>query len=78
VGLGAARGEVAEVDGGSSEAEIAPRDPVEPEMDVLDEGVLGDDEALVELGSVVLDPLGKAAPLELGEQAELPQLREPH
>ena len=37
-------GEVAEVDGGGPEAEVAPRDPVEPEVDALDERVLRDDE----------------------------------
>jgi hypothetical protein len=47
-------------------------------VDLLDEGVLGDDQALAELGCVVLDPLGEAAPLELGEQAELSQLRKQH
>ena len=47
-------------------------------MDALDERVLRDDEAAVELRRVVLDPLREPAPLELGQQAELTELREPH
>ena len=50
---------------------------VEPEVDALDERVLGDDE-LAELRRVVLDSLGEPALLELGQQAELTELREPH
>ena len=46
-------------------------------MDPLDERVLRDDE-LPELRGVVLDPLREAAPLELGQQAGLTDLREPH
>src|SRR5262245_44618527 len=38
--LGAGRGQIAQVDGGSSEAEVAPGDPVQPEVNVLDEHIL--------------------------------------
>ncbi len=78
VGHGPGRREVAEVNGGGAEAEVAPGDPVEPEVDILDERVLCDDAAVVELGGVVLDPLHEPAPLELREQAELAEVREPH
>jgi len=44
----------------------------------LDERVLGDDEAVSELGRVVLDPLRQPSPLELGEEAALTDLREPN
>jgi hypothetical protein len=44
----------------------------------LDESVLRDDEPVVELGRVVPDPLRQSLPLELGEEAELTDLREPH
>ena len=47
-------------------------------MHALDERVLGDDEAVPELGRVVLDPLSQPAPFELGEEAQLTDLREPH
>jgi len=47
-------------------------------MDALDERVLGDDEAATELSGIVLDADDQAALLELGEQAELTELREPH
>ena len=47
-------------------------------MDALDERVLRDDHAARELRRVVLDARDQAAPLELGEQAELTDLREPH
>ena len=47
-------------------------------MDALDERVLGDDELAGELRGVVLDSLREAAPLELGQQADLTDLREPH
>ena len=57
--LGAGRGEVAQVDGGGAEAEVAPGEPVEPEVDALDERVLRDDEPVAELGGVVLDPAGR-------------------
>jgi hypothetical protein len=55
-----------------------PTNQVEAEVDALDERVLRDDEAVSELRSVVLDPLGQPTPLELGEEAELTELREPH
>ena len=42
-------GEVAQVDGRSTPAEVAPGEPVEPEVDALDERVLGDDELAREL-----------------------------
>jgi hypothetical protein len=76
--LGAARSKVAEVDGGGAEAELAPGDPVEAKVDGLDERVLRNDPAISELRCVVLDSLRQPAALELGEQAKLPQLREPH
>ncbi len=47
-------------------------------MHALDERVLGDDEPTAELGGVVLDPGDEAAALELGEESELTELREPH
>jgi hypothetical protein len=47
-------------------------------MGVLDERVLGRDEAATELRRVVLDPTSEPAPLQLREQAELAELREPH
>ena len=47
-------------------------------MDALDERVLCDDEPVAELCRVVFDPLREAALLQLGEQAELTELREPH
>ncbi len=77
LGLGSRRGEVAEVDGGRAVPEVAPVEEVEPEVDVLDERVLRDDE-LSELRRVVLDALRQAAALELGQQADLTELREPH
>ena len=46
-------------------------------MNALDERVLGDDEA-ADLRRVVGDPLREAAPLQLGQEAELAQLLEPH
>ena len=46
-------------------------------MDVLDERVLRDDE-VADLRRVVLDALREPAPLELGQQADLTELREPH
>ena len=52
--------------------------PVEPEVHALDERVLRDDDAARELRRVVLDAGDQAEPLELGEQAELTELREPH
>ena len=47
-------------------------------MDAFDERVLCDDQPVAELCGVVLDPLCEAALLQLGEQAELTELREPH
>ena len=47
-------------------------------MHALDERVLRHDQAAAEVGRVVLDARDQAAPLELGEQAELTELREPH
>ena len=47
-------------------------------MDALDEGVLRDDEPASKLRRVVLDPDDQLPPLELGEKAELTELREPH
>ena len=70
-------GEVADVRRGGPKAEIAPRDEVEAEVHALDERVLRDDET-VDLRRVVLDPLREPSPLELCEQAELPELVEPH
>ena len=76
--LGARGGEVAEVDRSRAVAELAVARPVEPKVDALDERVLRDDEPAAELGCVVLDPAREAAPLELGQQAGLAELREPH
>ena len=75
--LGAARGEIAEVDGGGAKAEVAPRAEVEAEVHALDERVLRHDEPF-DLRGVVLDALREPAALELGEQAELPRFVEPH
>jgi hypothetical protein len=52
-------------------------DPVQSEVDVLDQRVLRDDEAVDDRG-VVLDRLCEAATFELGEEATLAELREPH
>ena len=49
-----------------------------PEVHALDERVLRDDEPVRELRRVVLDPLSQPALLELGEEAQLTDLREPH
>src|SRR5205085_4154672 len=78
VGRGARGGEVAEVDRRRAPAEVAPRDPIEPEMDALDERILRDDDPARELGRVVFDLAREPAPLELGEEAELAELRELH
>ena len=77
LGLGPGGGEVAEVDGRRPVAQLPPAEEVETEVDVLDERVLRDDE-LADLRRVVLDALGEPAPLELGQQAYLTELREPH
>jgi hypothetical protein len=47
-------------------------------VDAFDQRVLGDDEPAFELRGVVLDSLCQPAPLELGEEAQLTELREPH
>ena len=47
-------------------------------MHALDERVLCDDEPVPELRGVVLDSPGQASPLELGQEAELTDLRELH
>jgi hypothetical protein len=47
-------------------------------VDVLDEPVLRDDDPAGKLGRVVLDCLRETTALELLEQAELAELREPH
>ncbi len=75
--IGAAGGEIAEVDRRSAKAEIAPREEIETKVHALDERVLRHDEP-VDLRGVVLDALREPAPLELGEQAELARLVEPH
>ena len=77
-GLRAGRREVAEVDRSGAEPELAPGDPVEAKVDALDQRVLGDDAPSGQLGRVVLDPHREAALLELGEQAELADVTEPH
>ncbi len=76
--FGARRGEVAQVDRSGPETEVAPGDPFEPEVDVLDERVLGQDSPVAELGRVVRDPLREPSALELREQAELADVRESH
>ena len=75
--LGARGGEVAEIHSRGAKAEIAKRDPVETEVHALDERVLRDDQA-VDLCRVVLDRLSEPAALQLGEEAELAEVREPH
>ena len=75
--LGARRGEVAQVHRGGAKAELAPVEPVEPEVHVLDERVLRDDEPVAQERRVVLDVLDQPAALELREEAELTELREP-
>ncbi len=47
-------------------------------MHAFDEGVLGDDEPAAEIRRVVLDAGDQPAALELREEAELTELREPH
>ena len=78
LGLGARGGEIAEVDRRGAVAQLAVARPGEPEVHLLDERVLRDDEAAFELGGVVLDPAREAPALELVQQAELAELREPH
>ena len=76
-GLGTRRCEIAEIHGCGSKPEIAKGDPVQPEVHALDECVLRDHEP-VDLCRVVLDASGEPAALQLGEEAELAQVREPH
>src|SRR5262249_11338544 len=71
-------GEIADVDGGRAETELLPRKPVEAEVNSLDERILCDDEPVPELRRVVLDLFGEPAALQLGQQAELAELRQPH
>src|SRR4029078_1628636 len=75
---GAGSGQIAEVHRRGPEPEVAPGDPVEPEVDPLDEGVLGDEEAVCPLCRVVVDPGGEPAPCELLEQAKLADVGELH
>ncbi len=65
--LGAARRQVAEVDRCGAETELAVGDPVEPEVDRLDERVLGDDEAFDDR-RVVGDRPRQPPPLELRQE----------
>jgi hypothetical protein len=67
VRVGARRGQVAEVHRRGSVAEVAPGDPLEPEVDVLDQGVLSENSPVAELGRVVCDPLRQPTALELRE-----------
>ena len=76
-GLGARGGQVAQVDGRSAISEVTKGDPVAAKVHALHERVLGDDHA-VDLRGIVLDCAGKAAALQLGEEAELAEVREPH
>ncbi len=77
LGLRAGGRQVADVDRGGPEAELAPADPVQVEVDALDESVLGHHGSSHDRG-VVLDPVRQAQPLELREEPELADLREPH
>ena len=52
--------------------------PVEAEVNAFDERVLGDDDPVGELRGVVGDSTCEAAPLELREEPELAEVREPH
>jgi hypothetical protein len=74
--IGTGGGEITDVDGGRARAQLAPVQDVEAEVSSLDERVLRHDEA-ADNGGVVLDPLHEPAPLELGEEPELPELVEP-
>ena len=71
LGVGARRSEVADVHCRGAEAELAPRKPVEPEVDALDERVLRHDERRRPTRRVVLDADDQPAPLELGEEGAL-------
>ena len=75
--IGAAGGEIAEIGRSGPEPEVAPGEEVEAKVHALDQRVLRHDEP-VDLRCIVLDALRQPAPLELGEQAELPRLVEPH
>ena len=77
-GLGARGCEIAEIDGRRAPAEIAPGDPVEPEVHALDEGVLRCHDPSLQLRGIVIDPLREPAAFELGKQPELAELRELH
>ena len=73
--LRARGGQVAQVDCGGLVTEVVPGGPLEPEVDSLHEHVLGDDHASVEDGRVVPDALGKPAPGQLGQEAELTEIQ---
>jgi thioredoxin 1 len=77
-GIGTRGSEIAEVHSRRAPAEIAPGEPVEPEVDALDEGVLRCDHAAVELSCIVIASAGEPATFQFGEQAELAKLRELH
>jgi hypothetical protein len=74
VSVRAERGQVAQVDGRGLVAEIAPRHPVPPEVDALDEDVLRDDHAVREHGALRVEPAGELSALELGQERDLTQL----
>src|SRR5439155_21292003 len=78
LGKRAGCGEVAQVDRGRAKAELAPGQPVEAEVNGFDEHVLGEDEPGAELRRIVLDADDQAAALDLGQEAELTELRAPH
>ena len=75
--LGARGGEIAQVHGRGLVAEVAPRRPVEPEVNTLEERVLRGDEAAREPSRVVLDVMRETPSLQLGQETEFAQLREP-
>jgi len=64
-------GEVAEVDGGRPPAQVAPADPVEPEVDLFDERVLRHDEIAAQLRRVVGNADDQFATLELRQEPDL-------
>ena len=74
--IGTGGGEIADVDGGRACAQLEPAQEVEAEVNSLDQRILRHDEPLHD-GGVVLDPLRQPAPLELGQEPELPELVEP-
>ena len=47
-------------------------------MDALHERVLGEDDTILQFRGVVLDSRRQPAPLELGQNPGLADLREPH